>query len=815
MVVQGSQRNGLKEEVEKKLQSLFGRTLNTASQGQVFQAAASVIRDRIMMQWAKSKEQVVENNGRELYYLSMEFLTGRFLDNNLMNLQLEESFAWVMDELGMNLDTLQELEKDAGLGNGGLGRLAACFLDSLATKGFAGHGNGIRYEYGLFQQKIKDGFQVEIPDDWLAHGNLWEVAKAEEYEIVSFGGRLEKNWQDGRLQVEQKDCEKVRAVPYDIPVVGFNSPIINTLRLWGARAEQPMDMNLFGQGQYVNAVAEKEKAEVLSKVLYPEDRHIEGKSLRLKQQYFFVSASIQSILHKFKKANDTIEKLPEKVVIHINDTHPALAIPELMRLLMDEEGLSWEKAWDLTKKTFAYTNHTILDEALERWPVDLMKKLLPRIYDLIHEINEVFCQELWQQFPQQWEKIGNMAIISHGEVHMAHLAIVGSYSVNGVARLHTDIITKEVFRDFHEYYPDKFKAITNGVTHRRFLRKANSRLAALISSEIGHDWIVHPETLQEFRQHAHNEEVQRELQEIREHNKKDLARFVKETQGITLNPHSIYDVHIKRIHEYKRQLLNALHILHLYNDLRHTKNGDFHPRTFIFAGKAAPGYHNAKMIIKFIHTLAQKINNDPVTRDLLQIVFLENYGVSLAEKIIPATDVSEQISTAGKEASGTGNMKFMLNGALTVGTLDGANIEIRDQVGDDNIYIFGLTDEEIQRYRKEGHYSPYTLYETDQDLKRVLDQMVNGFLPGEHEELFQGLHDELIYSDPYFLLMDFQPYVQIHKKINEEYKNPGLWWSKAIINIAGAGTFSSDRTIQEYNEKIWKLPCHIDTQKGW
>lgn len=803
-------KDEIKSEIIVKLQSLFGRTLRTASKSQIYKAVAMVLRDRIMEKWAYSKELVEGKREKQLYYLSMEFLMGRVLGNNLINLGLEQAFKEACQELDLGLDEIRELEPNAGLGNGGLGRLAACFLDSLATLGLNGHGNGIRYEYGLFKQKIINGFQVELPDPWLEDGNIWEVCKAEEPEIVCFGGTVEKYYEKGRLIIEQKNCQCLKAIPYDIPIVGYHSEKVNTLRLWGARSIKPLDMGLFGKGQYIDSMAEKELAELISKVLYPEDNHREGKALRLRQQYFFVSASIQSIVHRFKKSNHTLDHFAEKSVIQINDTHPALAIPELMRILMDQEGYSWEKAWDITTHTFAYTNHTILEEALEKWPVELFKELLPRIYEIIHEINERFCQDLWQRYPGDWDRIAEMAIIAHDEVRMANLSIVGSFAINGVAALHTKILKEQVFHNFYALYPDKFKSITNGVTHRRFLLKANVRLAALISEAIGDQWITEPMKLKAFERFAEDKNIQKSLREIRHYKKEKLAKYILEKNQITVDPYSIFDVQVKRLHEYKRQLLNVLHIMCLYNKLLNHTDFSMHPRTFVFAAKAAPGYHKAKLIIKLIHSLGEKINNDKRIRDQLKVVFLEDYCVSLAEKIIPAADISEQISTAGKEASGTGNMKFMLNGALTMGTLDGANVEIKEVVGDENIYIFGLTAEETASYYAGGHYRPLEIYQRNPDIKLVLDQLINGFIDIEHSEIFRSLFDGLLngfggMADPYFVLKDFESYYHTQARAGRDYKHPEIWWKKSIVNIANGGVFSSDRTIKEYNDKIWRL----------
>ncbi len=799
-----------KRSVESKIQRMFGRSLGRAKKSHLYKGIAMVVRDLINERWAYSREAFHEEAHREAFYLSMEFLTGRTLGNNLMNLGLEPVVREVCEELGVELDEIREMEPDAGLGNGGLGRLAACFMDSLTTLGLPGHGCGIRYEYGLFKQKIIDGYQIEMPDPWLEDGSIWEVAVPEEAEIVKFGGWVETTKVGDRIHYEQKGCQTVRAVPYEIPVVGYGSELVNSLRLWAARSTKHLDMGLFGQGRYMDALEEKELAEVISKVLYPEDNHPEGKALRLKQQYFFTSASIQSIVHTFKRRGGNMRDFAKRTVIHINDTHPALAIPELMRILLDEDGMDWDEAWEISRNTFAYTNHTILEEALEKWPVELFQSQLPRLWDIVYEINEQFCGELWERYPGDWDKIASMAVIAENQVKMAHLCIVGSFSVNGVAQLHADILKKHVFRDFHEFYPHKVIGITNGVTFRRFLLKANPELADLISGRIGQEWITDSEQLKGLESAAADPEFNGALQAIRRRNKENLAQYILENNNIVVDPQSIFDVQIKRLHEYKRQLMNVLHIMHLYNELRDNPNWDMHPRTFIFAAKAAPGYRMAKLIIKLTHSVGQKINNDPRIKGKLKVVFLENYRVSLAEKIIPASDVSEQISTAGKEASGTGNMKFMLNGALTIGTLDGANVEILDAVGPEAIYIFGLTAEETNAYYGNGHYNPRDSISDDVRLQRVLDQLVNDSLNVGSTEVFRELHHGLLYAhgmaDPYFVLKDFDSYAAAHAQINHDYQRPEIWWPKAVRNIANAGRFSSDRTINEYNERIWRLP---------
>lgn len=797
--------------LETKVQRMFGRSIRGASDDQIFQAISQVVSDLVKEQRAYSRELMRGHHGKELYYLSMEFLMGRALGNNLINLGLEDLVAEVCVELGLELGELQESEPDPGLGNGGLGRLAACFMDSLASLGYKATGCGIRYEYGLFQQKIIDGYQVEVSDPWLENGSSWEIALPEETEIVKFGGFVEVTEGDGRLVYEHKGYQSVRAVPYEMPILGYDSDVVNSLRLWAARATKHLDMSLFGQGKYLDALEEKELAEVISKVLYPDDNHPEGKALRLKQQYFFVSASIQSIVRKYRNQYGAdFAEFPEHVVVHINDTHPALAIPELMRILLDEEGLDWDQAWKITKSTFAYTNHTILEEALERWPEGLFRDLLPRLWDIVYEINERFCASLWDRYPGDWDKISRMSIIAHHEVKMAHLCIVGSFSINGVAQLHSQILKEQVFAEFAEFYPEKFTNVTNGVTFRRFLLKANKGLSELLADRIGTGWIKKPEELKKFLAYQDDRGAQEVLAHIRHSNKVALAKYIYDHNHVRVDPNSIFDVQIKRLHEYKRQLLNILHVLYLYNRLLEDPDFAMHPRTFIFGAKAAPGYGMAKLIIKLIHDVGERINNDRNIEDKLKVVFLENYRVSLAEVIIPASDVSEQISTAGKEASGTGNMKFMLNGALTIGTLDGANVEIDQAVGRDNIFIFGLTAAETNQYYLDGTYRPYEVYQADPYLKEVLDQLVNGFINAQHLALYQDLHHSLLHgwggmADPYFVLADFASYRRVHEDINHQYQQPELWWKKAIINIGNAGYFSSDRTIEEYNQRIWKL----------
>lgn len=808
---QSRQKREIRESIESKLQGLYGIRAAQATHRQLYRAVALVARDQIMEKWAQSEEKLHTANEKKLYYLSMEFLVGRALSNNLANLALDEPMAAACRELGVDLEAVKEVEADPGLGNGGLGRLAACFLDSLATAKLEGHGCGIRYEYGLFRQKIIDGYQVEVCDSWLEDGHVWEVQKPEEAETVNFEGTVRRIDSDGTPHFIHSEYQTVRAVPYDVPVVGYDSPVINTLRLWGARPTKPLDMRLFNRGEYISALAENNLVEVISQVLYPEDSHEQGKVLRLKQQYFFISASIQSILRQLRSQGNTLADLSEKIVIHINDTHPSMAVPELMRLLL-VEGMSWDEAWETVSHTFAYTNHTIMHEALEKWPVDLFRRVLPQIYCIIEEINERFCRAMWRLYPEEWQRISDLAIIAHGEVRMAHLAIVGSFCINGVSGLHTEILKHDVFRQFYEVFPQRFLAITNGMTHRRFLCNANPGLSSLISSKIGDHWIAEPLRLKEFGRYADDREVQAEFCRLRGQNKAQLAKYIRGQNRIIVDESSIFDVQVKRLHEYKRQLLNILHVMYLYNQLRDNPDLPVQPRTFIFSAKAAAAYRMAKLIIKLINTVADKVNADRLIQDKLKIVFLENYRVSLAELIIPATDVSEQISTAGKEASGTGNMKFMINGALTIGTLDGANVEMRQAAGSDNIYIFGLSAAEVAMYYRSGDYDPQEVAADDPDLQQVLDQLVNGFYATD-TELFRPIYDSLLYgkeamADPYFVLKDFDAYRRMQERVGRDYAYPALWWSKAIANIAAAGVFSSDRTVAQYNEQIWNLPRH-------
>ncbi len=799
-------RKKFKAAILEKLQTMYGESLEETSAMDKFMAVGSIVRDLISKKWVQTNAQYLQKSEKQVYYFCLEFLLGRLMGNNLMNLGIREVCVEALQELGIDLSELENLEADAGLGNGGLGRLAACFLDSLASLQLPGHGCGIRYKYGFFEQRIVDGYQVELPDNWLRDGNVWEVRKADKAVEVRFGGNVREEYVGGRLVFIHEDYQPVLAVPYDTPVLGYKNNTVNTLRLWSAEAAQTdFDFSSFSHGDYVKAVEYKYSVESISQVLYPDDNHYKGRVLRLKQQYFFVSAGVQSIVRRYKKKNGSLQDFADRVAIHINDTHPVLAVPELLRILMDEEGMGWNEAWKITTGTVSFTNHTILSEALEKWPVDMFKALLPRIYMIVHEINERFCRELWNRYPGDWDRIRTMAVIADGEVNMAHLAIVGSHSVNGVSQIHTDILEKREMRDFYDFSPDKFNNKTNGITHRRWLIKANPGLANLITETIGPSWIKHPTGLTDLLKYARDGSFQDKIYRVKQQNKAALARLIKDKYAVEVDLDSIFDVQVKRLHAYKRQILNVLHIMDLYNRLREDPGLDIHPRTFIFAAKAAPSYYQAKTTIKLINTLASLINNDKLVKDKIKVVFLENYRVSLAEMIIPAADVSEQISTAGKEASGTGNMKFMMNGAVTIGTLDGANIEIRNEVGDENIFIFGLTTDEVFNYRQSGGYSSEEIYNNDSRVRTALDQLVNGFFPVAAEE-FKNLYTTLLHNnDEFYVLKDFDSYAAAQAKLEKAYRNRRKWLAMSIHNTARAGKFSSDRTISEYAAGIWHL----------
>ncbi|WHY85100.1 glycogen/starch/alpha-glucan phosphorylase [Neobacillus novalis] len=781
----------------KRLEMLSGRSFSETTLRDYYQTLGQMIREFVSHDWITTNEKYLAAKGKQVYYLSIEYLLGKLLRQNLINLGVEETVQAGLQELGIDLGELEELEADAGLGNGGLGRLAACFLDSLASLKLPGHGHGIRYKHGLFEQKIVDGYQVELPEQWLRSGNVWEIRKADCAVKIPFWGKVEAKQENGRLVFHHLNAETVTAVPHDMPVLGFQAKTVNTLRLWNAEPSQfPFHEDIL---KY------KRETEAISEFLYPDDTHDEGKILRLKQQYFLVSASIQSILKNYRKQHCSLNKLHEHVCIHINDTHPVLAIPELMRILIDVEGFEWEQAWQITTHTISYTNHTTLSEALEKWPIRIFRPLLPRIYLIVEEINERFCQQLWDQTPGDWERIARLAILADEYVKMAHLAIVGSFSVNGVAKLHTEILKKREMKPFFQLFPEKFNNKTNGIAHRRWLLKANPNLSSLITETIGPDWTYSATDLNQLLNYQNDAAFLEKLLKIKQENKQTLAKIIFDKTGTAVDTGAIFDVQVKRLHAYKRQLLNVLHIMHLYNRIKEDSSFSLVPRVFIFGAKASPGYYYAKKIIKLINTAAEKINNDPVVNDKLKVIFLENYRVSLAEKIFPAADVSEQISTASKEASGTGNMKFMINGALTAGTLDGANIEIRELVGDKNIFTFGLTAEEVLHYYQHGGYQSVEYYHHDNRIRQAVDQLVNGFFPGVYNE-FEPIFDSLLEeNDQYFVLKDFASYADIQEKIGETYKNQRIWQQKSLVNIANAGYFSSDRTIQEYADDIWGI----------
>jgi starch phosphorylase len=793
-----------KSDYKEKLLNTFAEEINDASKLHKYFALGGLVRDYVSKNWVNTNKCYKENKEKQVYYFSMEFLIGRLLGSNLLNLGIRDVCAEGLKELGIDLSELEEVENDAGLGNGGLGRLAACFLDSMASLSIPGHGCGIRYKYGLFQQKIVNGYQVEIPDNWLREGNVWEIRKEDKAVDVKFYGRIITTYENQRLTFIHKDYETVRAIPYDTPIIGYDNNTINTLRLWSAEpVEQDFDFSTFSQGDYVRAQAYRASVESISQVLYPDDSNKEGRLLRLKQEYFFVSAGLQSIVRRYKKCKLPIKDFHKYIAIHINDTHPSVAIAELMRILVDEELLSWEDAWYITTNTMAYTNHTILAEALEKWPVDMFRELLPRIYMIIEEINRRFCEELAYKYPNQWNKINSMSIINNGVINMAYLAIVGSHSVNGVAKLHTEILKHRELSNFYDFYPEKFNNKTNGITHRRWLLKANPRLASLINETIGTNWIKSPKELIQLDSFKYDSSFKDKIYDIKRQNKINFSNMVKSKYGIVLDPNSIFDVQVKRLHAYKRQLLNILHIMYLYNTLKENPNLDIFPRTFFFGAKASPSYHLAKQTIKLINSVADKINNDPSINGKLKVIFLENYSVSLAEKIIPCADISEQISTATKEASGTGNMKFMMNGAITVATLDGANIEIKEAVGEDNIIIFGLKANEVLSYNKYGGYSSWDIYNNDMRINKLLNQLIDGTLAPSRSE-FKNIHESLLmFNDEYFVLKDFDAYSKAHEKANELYTQKSKWLEMSITNIAHSGVFSSDNTIREYSKYIW------------
>ena len=794
-----------KKELESNVRMLFRRKLEEATPQQIYQAVAYSVKDDIIDNWIETHKAYEKQDKKMVYYMSMEFLMGRALGNNMINLLCYDDVRETLEELGLDLNLIEDQEPDAALGNGGLGRLAACFLDSLATLGYPAYGCGIRYRYGMFKQKIENGYQVEVPDNWLKYGNPFEI-KRDEYAVeVKFGGYVDVEMHNGRQKFVQKGYQSVRAVPYDMPIVGYGNHIVNTLRIWDAEAINNFNLDSFDKGEYQKAVEQENLARTICEVLYPNDNHMAGKELRLKQQYFFISASVQRAIAKYKETHDDIRKFHEKVTFQLNDTHPTVAVAELMRILVDEEGLEWDEAWEITRKTCAYTNHTIMAEALEKWPIELFSRLLPRVYQIVEEINRRFVIEIQNKYPGDQEKIRKMAILYDGQVRMAHLAIAGSYSVNGVARLHTDILKKRELKDFYEMMPEKFNNKTNGITQRRFLLHGNPLLASWVTDKIGDDWITDLSHVKHLKVYVDDEKCQQEFMNIKYQNKVRLAKYIKEHNGIDVDPRSIFDCQVKRLHEYKRQLMNILHVMYLYNELKAHPDMDIVPRTFIFGAKAAAGYYTAKLTIKLINAVADKINNDPSINGKIKVVFIEDYRVSNAELIFAAADVSEQISTASKEASGTGNMKFMLNGALTLGTMDGANVEIVEEVGKDNAFIFGLSAEQVMEYEKNGNYNPRDVYNNNQDVRQVLTQLVNGFYSPENPELFRALYDALLEKDTYFTLLDFDSYKEAHNRIDAAYRDEKNWARMAMLQTASAGKFSSDRTIEEYATEMWHL----------
>ena len=808
------EKKAFKKDVEQNVKQLFRKTVDEASQQELYQAVSYVVKDAIIDDWIATQKQYEKDDPKIVYYMSMEFLLGRALGNNLINMTAYKEVKEALEEMGLNLNELEDQEPDPALGNGGLGRLAACFLDSLASLGYAAYGCGIRYRYGMFKQKIKDGYQEERPDNWLKNGNPFELRRPEYAKEVRFGGNIRVEYDDktGDIRFKQENYESVLAVPYDYPIVGYDNHIVNTLRIWDAEPIVDFQLDSFDRGDYHKAVEQQNLAKTIVEVLYPNDNHYAGKELRLKQQYFFVSASLQAALTKYKKHHDDIHKLPEKMTIQMNDTHPTVAVAELMRLLLDEEGLGWDEAWEITSKTCAYTNHTIMSEALEKWPIDLFSRLLPRVYQIIQEIDRRFVAQIREMYPGNEEKVAKMQILRDGQVKMAHLAIVAGYSVNGVARLHTEILKKQELRDFYEMMPQKFNNKTNGITQRRFLMHGNPLLADWVTDKLGtKDWITDLSLMSGLKKWVDDEEALKEFMSIKYENKVRLAKYIKEHNGIEVDPRSIFDVQVKRLHEYKRQLLNILHVMYLYNEIKEHPEISFYPRTFIFGAKASAGYIRAKQIIKLINSVADVVNNDRSINGKLKVVFIEDYRVSNAEIIFAAADVSEQISTASKEASGTGNMKFMLNGAPTLGTMDGANVEIVEEVGAENAFIFGLSSDEVINYENNGGYNPMDIYNSDADIRRVVTQLVDGTYSQGDKEMYRDLYNSLLTAqggskaDTYFILKDFRSYADTQKKVEEAYRDKDRWAKMALLNTASCGKFSSDRTIQEYVDDIWHL----------
>ena len=801
------------ESVKSNLKTLYRQTLVDATKQQVFQAVSYAVKDTIIDNWMETQKVYEEEDPKMVYYMSMEFLMGRALGNNMINLTEYKEVKEALEELGFDLNVIEDQEPDAALGNGGLGRLAACFLDSLATLGYAAYGCGIRYRYGMFKQKIENGYQVEVPDNWLKDGNPFELRRPEYAKEVKFGGyiRVEYDEATKRNKFIQEGYQSVRAIPFDIPIVGYNNNVVNTLRVWDAEAINDFQLDSFDKGDYQKAVEQENLARNIVEVLYPNDNHYAGKELRLKQQYFFISASVQAAVAKYKKNHSDIRKFYEKATFQLNDTHPTVAVAELMRILLDEEGLEWDEAWEVTTKTCAYTNHTIMAEALEKWPIELFSRLLPRIYQIIEEINRRFVEEIQKKYPGNQEKIRKMAIIYDGQVKMAHLAICAGYSVNGVAALHTEILKNQELKDFYEMMPEKFNNKTNGITQRRFLLHANPLLADWVTEHIGDEWITDLAQISKLKVYVDDEKAQQEYMNIKYQNKLRLAKYIREHNGIDVDPRSIFDVQVKRLHEYKRQLLNILHVMYLYNKIKDHPEMPFYPRTFIFGAKAAAGYRRAKLTIKLINSVADVINNDKSINGKLKVVFIEDYRVSNAEWIFAAADVSEQISTASKEASGTGNMKFMLNGAPTLGTMDGANVEIVQEVGEENAFIFGLSAQEVINYENNGGYNPMDYFNNDQDIRRVLMQLINGEYAPDDPERFRDIYDSLLNTnssdraDTYFILADFKSYAEAQERVEKAYRDETGWARMAMMNTACSGKFTSDRTIQQYVDEIWHL----------
>ena len=797
--------------VKYNVRTLFRKEIEEASKQQIFQAVGYAVKDAIMDAWIATQKEYDESDPKIVYYMSMEFLMGRALGNNLINLTFYDEVKEALEEIGLDLNMIEDQEPDAALGNGGLGRLAACFLDSLATLGYAAYGCGIRYRYGMFKQQIVDGYQVEVPDMWLKNGNPFELRRPEYAKTVKFGGYVRIENKDGKNQFIQEGYQSVLAVPVDLPIVGYGNNVINTLRIWDAEAVNSFQLDRFDKGEYAKAVEQENLARNLVEVLYPNDNHMAGNELRLKQQYFFVSASVQAAVERYKRAHSDIRKFYEKATFQLNDTHPTVAVAELMRVLMDEEGLEWDEAWEVTTKTCAYTNHTIMAEALEKWPIELFSRLLPRIYQIVEEINRRFVLQIQEKYPNNYEKVKKMAIIMDGQVKMAHLAIAAGYSVNGVARLHTEILKNQELKDFYEMMPEKFNNKTNGITQRRFLLHGNPLLANWVTDHVGDEWITDLSKIKALALYADDEKAQHEFMNIKYQNKVRLAKYIKEHNGVDVDPRSIFDVQVKRLHEYKRQLLNILHVMYLYNQIKEHPEMEFYPRTFIFGAKAAAGYKRAKLTIKLINSVADVVNNDASINGKLKVVFIEDYRVSNAEWIFAAADVSEQISTASKEASGTGNMKFMLNGALTIGTMDGANVEIVEEVGNEHAFIFGLSSDEVIALEKQGGYDPSQLFNTDQDIRQILMQLINGQYSANDPERFRELYNALLIDggynrpDPYFILKDFRSYAEAQKRVEAAYRDEKGWARSAILNVACSGKFTSDRTIQEYVDDIWKL----------